>query len=321
MRQYLCLSQRTDAHYIALSMFDDVFGEVYAKPIYVEKTTRTASALEHKCEERALLGRTFYSLIKNTSGTYRFNADIYEDCHSLLGLPFEGSADLAFDLMRLLPQEIKHTYTPRESYVAAKLGNDLVGAAISEMLQHFPYSENDLGLIGSLGIDPDASARDLDLVFLGSAESLGVAHRWVRSGNHEEPPLRHPLPLSLPTICSFFSAEPSAYPNLSSFRLISSTQRTFDLNIESAISPSFLNIQVYQASDRQSARQLVLVVRDPLSRDMISPGMRFELRGYPAETNGALSVLVTDVERQIPAIAFHGGGAECSSRTGTNKSC
>src|SRR5258706_11222776 len=105
MRQYLCLSQRADAYYIALSMFDDVFGKTYAKPIYVEKTTRTTSALQKKCEERELLGRSFYSLIKNTSGTYRFNADIYEDCHMLLGLPFETSADLAFNLMRLLPQE------------------------------------------------------------------------------------------------------------------------------------------------------------------------------------------------------------------------
>jgi hypothetical protein len=53
---------------------------------------------------------------------------------------------------------------------------------------------------------------------------------------------------------------------------------------------------------------------------MISAGLQLELRGYPAETNGGRSILVTDVEQQIPVVAFHGGGTKCSSLTGANKS-
>ena len=53
--QYLCFREAVGAHYIAVNMFRDLFGDGYAKPLYIERTERTELLAEH-CEERVLRG-------------------------------------------------------------------------------------------------------------------------------------------------------------------------------------------------------------------------------------------------------------------------
>jgi hypothetical protein len=320
MLQYLCLSRFADAHFVALSMFDDILGSTYAKPIYVEKTVYTSNFLLNKCEQRMLLGRWFYSLIKNQAGTYRYNSDIYNDSHRVLGLDFEPDRGMAFGLMRLRSEEIKHVYSPRDSFKLAQHENSPFRAAISVMLKQMVYPKDNLGLIGSLGIDPGSKHfGDIDLIFYGGAELLSRAHEWVISGDRTGPPLRHPLQMPLPTICSFYAAEPVAYPDLRSLRVGDGYLSMYDLLIEEILTPSFLNIQVYLAREFGQDGTLMLVVRDTLSRDMICPGQRFQISGFPAFIDAKPAVLVTDVEKQIPAVSFHGGGAKCFSQIGSDR--
>ena len=180
------------------------------------------------------------------------------------------------------------------------------------MLQQTGISEDNLGLIGSLAIDPTVEARDLDLVFTGSLSTLDAAYQWVHQGHAPETPLRREIPPPFPTICAFFTARPVAYPDLSQFRVLDSEAKDFEVLICNPLSPAYLNIQVYFANLSGRNAQAILVVRDTLSRDCLKPGMAVRLRGYPSALFGEQSLLITDVEQQLRAVPFHGGGKQCS---------
>ena len=121
MRQYVCWSEVARAHYIALSVFHDVFGDTYTKPLYIEKNSYTLSLAE-SCHERRLLGRDFFSLIKTPDGVYRFNADIYKDAQRVLGLSIETSHSLGFGLAKARMSEVQKAYSPAEAYCMQKPG-------------------------------------------------------------------------------------------------------------------------------------------------------------------------------------------------------
>jgi len=310
MRQYVCWSEVARAHYIALSVFHDVFGDTYTKPLYIEKNSYTLSLAE-SCHERRLLGRDFFSLIKTRDGIYRFNADIYKDAQRVLCLSLETSHSLGFGLAKASMSEVQKAYSPAEAYLEAKARNATVRAAASFVLQQVGVSEDNLGLIGSLAIDPTVEARDLDLVFTGSLSTLDLAYQWIHQGHAPGTPLRREIP-PLPTICAFFTARPVAYPDLSQFRVLDREVKDFDVLIREPLSPTYLNIQVYVASLSGRNEQVILVVRDPLSRDSLKPGIPVRLRGYSSTIHREPAILVTDVEQQIPTVCFHGGGTKCS---------
>src|SRR6266850_2691155 len=249
MRQYLCWNKATRAYYIALSVFDDVLDATYSKPIYVEKTPGTA-ALQGRCENRRFLNREFYSLIKTPEGLYRFNADIYQDARSVLGLTADETPLLGFRLVRLPQSEIKSEFCPQTSYIAARNVNSIVHLAVSSFLDNIIFPETGLGLIGSMGIDPNAaglSQRDLDFVFCGSLYEITRAYNWVKSKHLPGQPLRRALPSPLPVVCAFFEAEPPVYPPLSQLKILAQTLANFDVIIQEPVSPTFLNIQIYSA--------------------------------------------------------------------------
>jgi|SRR5882724_430855 len=310
VRQYLCWNKTSGAYYIALSMFDDVLDERYSKPIYIEKTPTTAM-LQGKCEERIFLGREFYSLIKTPESIYRFNADIYSEAHSVLGLTIIDKPDLGFKLMQIPRSEIRSIFYPKPAYVAARDNNSTVRSAASAFLSDATVSEFDLGLIGSLGIDPHAAThmlRDLDLVFCGPLNAITRAYNWVRSEHLPMQPLRRALPSGLPTICSFYQAEPSVYPDLTLLRVLKGELGDFTVLILEPLVPAFLNIQIYSARDLISGGLVTLVIRDTLSRDMLPIEAQLNVRAYLCNYNGARALLITDVEQQILGIPFHGGG-------------
>jgi hypothetical protein len=311
MRQYVCWSEECHAHYIALSVFHDVFGDKYTKPLYIEKNSSTLN-LADSCHERRLLGRDFFSLIKAPGGIYRLNADIYKDAQRVLGLLIETRRGLGFGLAKARLSEVQKAYSPAEAYLEARARNATVRAAASFVLQQTGISENNLGLIGSLAIDPTVEARDLDLVFTGNLSTLDLAYTWIHQGHAPETPLRHEAPPPLPTVCAFFTAQPLAYPDLSKFRVLDSKTKDFDLLINKPLSPAYLNIQVYLATLSGKQEEAILIVRDTLSRDSLKPGMAVHLRGYPSVVRGELAILVTDVEQQIRNVSFHGGGTKCS---------
>ncbi len=78
MRLYFCKSEVAGSRYISLSVFHDVFGGTYTKPLYIEKNEK-AAGLAGRCYERRFGGRDFYSLIKDPRGVYRHNATLYRD--------------------------------------------------------------------------------------------------------------------------------------------------------------------------------------------------------------------------------------------------
>src|SRR5580704_5607260 len=106
MRLYFCKSEVAGSRYISLSVFHDIFGGTYTKPLYIEKTEQSAG-LAGRCYERKFGDRDFYSLIKDPRGIYRHNATIYRDAHEILRLPFEEQPNMAFLLMKAKAAEIE----------------------------------------------------------------------------------------------------------------------------------------------------------------------------------------------------------------------
>jgi len=121
-------------------------------------------------------------------------------------------------------------------------------------------------------------------------------------------PLRRALPSGLPTICSFYQAEPSVYPDLTLLRVLKGELGDFTVLILEPLVPAFLNIQIYSARDLISGGLVTLVIRDTLSRDMLPIEAQLNVRAYLCNYNGARALLITDVEQQILGIPFHGGG-------------
>lgn len=310
MRQYVCRNQRTGAQYTSLSVFSDLFGDVYTKPLYVEKVPSTFS-LEGRCQIKYLLGKAFYSLIKTPDGTYRLNSDIYSDAHTLLGLRLEHQPTLAFGLMRAHLSEIVTAFSPTEAYVRARSESSVLRSVASFVLQQLTLPEECLGLIGSLGIDPTVHARDVDLVFSGPVEMLDLAYHWVRDRSSNGPPLRRAIPPPLPTVCAFFSAVPSAYPDSSDFCLLQPSLQYFDVLVGTPQTPPYLNLQIYFAELPAAQGQTSLILRDTLSRAALMPGVHLRVLGYPSLLRDRPAILVTDVEQQIVGVSFHGGGTRC----------
>lgn len=312
---YICWNKYAKACYTATSMFHDLFPDMYTKPVYVEKTTST-SYLSGRCKERQLLGRTFYSLIKNPEGTYRFNSEIYKDVHEVLGLEFETSHTLAFDLIKLPPGEIEMAYSPGEAYAQAHNKNRTLQSTIQYLLKEMPVFEENLGLIGSLAVDSGLDVRDLDLVFHGPIDVLDVANEWILQGPKVGPPFRRALPAPLPILCGFFSARPSAYSELTTLRMLEDQTEEIEVMIRAPRSGPYLNIQVYLVFDFLRQRDLLLVIRDPLGRDALKKGMSLSVKGYPSSLLGKPAILVTDVESQIQTVNFHAGGTRCYEQNG-----
>jgi hypothetical protein len=314
IREYFCWSREAHSYYIGLSLFYDIFGDEYTKPIYIERTPYTQN-LEGRCQERRFLGRDFFSLIKTPRGIYRFNEEIYRDANQILKLPMEQNLSLARGLMRASTNEIQTIYRPREAYLAAAK-NPAVASATSVLTKETGIPEASVGLIGSLSLDPTLEPRDLDLVLTGSVATLDLAYRWLREGVKEGPPLRRHLPPPLPTICPFFSADPLAYPDLSDFRILTPYPEEFSVHIGGSLSPSYLNLQIYSARFLTRSTEGILVVRDTLSRSTLESGMVVRLWGHLSDAQGTMAVLVTDVEKQILTVHFHGGGTKSESLNG-----
>jgi hypothetical protein len=250
---------------------------------------------------------------------YRFNQTIYEDSHRILKLSFESRPNLGFGLMIMAPQQIKEAYDPFRACVEAQINNLDVKAALSFLTKTSTISEDSLALIGSLSMDPTLKARDIDLVFTGNISTLDLAYRWVRQGPSEGPHLRRHLQVPLPTICSFFAANPVAYPDLREFEVRSTSLKEFDLVLGEALSPPYLNIQTYSAMNTAANRELILIVRDTLSRDTLEPGKSLSGSGYPSVIGGRPAILITDVERQLPTVSFHGGGTKSEYPNGVSE--
>lgn len=318
MRLYICLSTVAHAHYVALSVFHDVFGDAYTKPIYIEKNAYTA-VLKGKCQERRMLDRDFYSLIKTPQGVYRFNADIYRDAHQILGLPIEEECGLAFRLMSTRPSEIQTVRSPRQAYLDARTKNPRFESIVSFVLKHVDVPEQSLGLIGSLAIDPTLESRDVDLVFTDNVSVLNVVSDWIQRGPKGGAPLQRVLPAPLPIVCAFFNAQPIVYPDLSELRVLQPTTEDFELVMGNPICPPYLNMQIYHTQIQGKDREMLLIIRDSLSRVALKPGMRLRLSGHPSIVRGKSAILVTDVEQQLPEVPFHGGGTICSYPNGAKK--
>lgn len=304
MRQYICRSTRAQALYVALSVFHDVFGEKYTKPIYIEKNSFTSS-LHGRCQVKKLLDRDFYSLIKTPQGTYRFNADIYQDAHRILGLPFEIGNTLGYGLMSICSDEIESTILPSDAYLRAKAKNDIFRLAVSHVARAIPMSEDSFGLIGSLAVNPKGILRDIDLVFSGDSTTLETAYRWIREGPRDLSRLSRRLPESMPPICAFFTSCPVAYPDLSNFQVLRRNTSESTVMIGPPVSPPYLNMQIFSARTLPKGRTLVLVVRDTLSRCGLNSGQTVHLYGFESRLNGKEAILITDVEKQISEVSFH----------------
>ena len=315
MQQYLCQNVATGLRYVALSMFEDVLGRGYAKPIYIEKGPGS-SGLEQACEQRILRGVKFYSLIKNRSHTYRLNAEIYRDAHNVLKLDFEQDPSLAFNLLRVPPDEVLETFTPRQSFVRARDSRGLVAEAAEEIVRGAAVPETCLGLIGSIGLDPSVKSRDLDVVFIGDSQELDLAYNWIVRARRKQP-LQRALETPKILLCSFYESEPCVYTHLRSLRVQDCALNSFDLIIDDALKPTFLNIQIYRAHLGKAGEETTLIIRDTLSRAMVPIGGHLKIMGYSSTLNGRHAILVTDVEAQIPEIAFHDGGRRCDTRNGS----
>jgi hypothetical protein len=318
MRLYRCRSAIAEAHYISLSVFYDVFGDKYTKPLYIEKSSRTAR-LAGRCYERTFLGREFYSLIKDPNGIYRYNATIYQEAHEILHLPFEETPHLGFSLMKASESDIEESYSPRQAFQRAATQNSLLASAVDFVLQELKIPETSLGLIGSLAIDPASKPRDVDLVFGGDAATLTKAYDWVRQGAKPSVPLQRYLPPPLPIVCAFFTAEPPLYPDLSSLRVLQPVTRDFALILKEPVSPPYLNLQVYRAQSLHGEGSTLLVVRDTLSRANLETDTLLHVSGYPASVASEPAILITDVEQQMPTVPFHGGGTTCAYPSGASR--
>jgi hypothetical protein len=312
---YICWSKYAQAAYTATSMFHDLFPGRYTKPVYVEKTPRT-SQLSGKCRELHLLGRTFYSLIKDPGGVYRFNSSIYQDVQDVLGLEFDRSPNLTFDLIKLPSDEVEKAYSPADAYARARATNRSLQSAVQYLLREIPISEDQLGLIGSVAVDNTVDTRDVDVVFHGSTDVLDLANKWILQGDKPGPPFRRVLPSGLPIVCGFFSAQPSAYPDLRNLQLLEDHPHEIEVALGSPASPSYLNVQTYTVLDILQDKELLLIVRDPLGRDALQHKMTLFVRGYRALLREKPSLLVTDVESQLRPLNFHAGGTRCSEKNG-----
>jgi hypothetical protein len=318
MRLYFCRSEVAESRYISLSVFHDVFGGTYTKPLYIEKNERT-TGLAGRCYERRFRGRDFYSLIKDPRGIYRHNATIYRDAHDILRLPFEEDPNMAFLLMKAKGAEIEESCSPRQAFEKAVPRNALLAATVDFVLRDSRIPQHCLGLIGSLAIDPASVPRDVDLVFSGDCATLDRAYKWIRDGSRPGVPLQRHLPNSLPIVCAFFDAEPPVYPDLSGLLVLEPVTRDFDMILKEPVSPPYLNVQVYRGRQLPAEQNILLVVRDTLSRAGLDLDVPLRLSGFPSSVGGEAAILVTDVEEQMPTVPFHGGGAQCSYPDGATE--
>lgn len=306
--QYFCYSKYIEGNYVSINMFRDLFGDMYAKPLYIERTNRTLFLAE-KCQEKCLRGKIFYSLIKSPHGIYRFNKEIYEDGEKLLNLELEKNIGLAFNLMKVNEREILETIDPFQAYDIAIARNSVVAETIGRIPSTLKKA-NKLGLIGSIAIDPTIIVRDVDILFWGNVSGLNKIHEWLHKKKSGTLPLRRRLSKNLPTLCAFFDAKPTVYPELDSFELTSCKLEKRRACVIALECPSYLNMQVYtiKLEDETFSK---LIVRDTLSRDVLNLGTRFEFLGYRSKIRNISAFLITDVEKQFIGISLHGGNTKC----------
>lgn len=303
--QYLNWSEQLQAAYISVNMFRDITGDRYAKPIYVERSRATLS-LEGICQKKLMLGKTFYSLIKDTSGHYIENHQIYRWGKDVLGLEEESKRSFGFKLLKTRPNDIKQVYEP--VHVFEKLSP--TSKELEALKQYIPEAFNSLscrlGLIGSLAVDSMCSTNDIDVVFTGTSRALDSINQRLELDRLHSGPQQVRLAGTSIKLCAFYSQALDDYKDFESFSITSDDLMPFNIKINSAHWANYLNVQRYSVTNLLDGKPSELIVRDTLGRWGLAPNQHLILNGFPGKIGDDSAILVTDVETQIKDRSFHG---------------
>jgi hypothetical protein len=302
---YICYDDEKSLHYIAINIYRDIFGDNYAKPLYVEDKPYSNQYLPD-CRKTKFRDIPYISLIKNTKNQYRLNKDIYSDAVNLLGLEREEESSLAFNLVKIPKKHIIKIIHPSIAYSEAIKINPLIRRAIKMTpLEHF-CSRVEIGLVGSIAFDSNYIAPDIDLVFSGDASEIHKIYSWFRQSKVSTlAPLQRKIKRINLLLCSFFSLE-SQYPANVAFLRIKNKELTREsVKIIRSINYPFVNLQCYKVLRTVSKSELELWVRDTLGRCILNTDDEIKIDAYESECLGREVLFLTDVEQQLHGKKVH----------------